>query len=360
MARRLAAPLAALALVGCPHDFRLPVGWEAGADRPVSQPDASADIAADRRPRDTQPSPDKGCPSPCVTTYAGLGRVSGGADGPLLQARFSWPGSVEQHPSGMLVADEGNAVLRLIAGGQVTTFATQLVASDVAVRGTDVFVSGDCRLRKISAGQVSTVAGSESACGIVDGPLASALLYSPQGLVYHPTLSLLVADAWRVRQIGDTQVTTLTGSTPGYVDGSLSVARFRSLSGLAVDGSGTIYVADSFDSRIRRIANGIVDTFAGDGLFGFLNGPAATARFNTPMGLAIEASGALLVADSYNNKIRRIANGVVTTVAGSGADGYLDGPADVARFSGPSDILVDASGVIYVVDTGNHCIRRIE
>ena len=127
---------------------------------------------------------------------------------------------------------------------------------------------------------------------------------------------------------------------------------------VALDSAGVLYVADSGNHRIRVIASGQVSTLAGDGTAGLLDGPAPGARFNGPVGLAQSADGTLYVADSGNHCIRVISGGKVTTVAGDGTAGYLDGPAAGARFNAPAALALEG-GDIYVADTGNHRIRVI-
>ena len=102
-----------------------------------------------------------------------------------------------------------------------------------------------------------------------------------------------------------------------------------------------------------------MSTWAGDGTAGFANGSLATARFNTPGGLTVDGAGAVLVADTHNHRIRKIAGGQVTTVAGDGTAGFADGPLAKARFNQPIRLAVDGSGKIYVADRENHRIRVI-
>src|SRR5688572_3936787 len=157
-------------------------------------------------------------------------------------------------------------------------------------------------------------------------------------------------------------VTVLAGDGVADVrDGPSPLARFSDPFGVTVAPDGSIYVADAGRAqRVRRIApDGTVTTVAG-GELGYRDGPASTARFDTPSGLAFDAGGGVLVADTGNNAIRRIApDGSVTTVAGDGIPGYLDGPARQARFRGPTGIAVDAAGRIIVADAYNDRIRAI-
>src|SRR5205085_4201412 len=123
--------------------------------------------------------------------------------------------------------------------------------------------------------------------------------------------------------------------TQGHVDGPAREAQFDSPGGVAVDAAGRVYVADTGNHRIRVIANGMVTTLAGDGDPGWVDGPAATARFFSPGRIAVDAAGAVWVADTRNHRIRRIANGEVTTVAGDGELGTSSRPALPARFTYP-------------------------
>lgn len=156
-------------------------------------------------------------------------------------------------------------------------------------------------------------------------------------------------------------VYTWAGSTsPGLVDGPLLESRFQAPYGLCYDPTDSVfYVADTYNHAIRRIEDGIVTTVAGNGDIGDEDGQGAAARFNHPTGVAFK-SGWLYICDNLNNKIKRMdASGNVTTVAGSGDWGYQDGPSDQAAFKEPKGIAVDDDGNVFVADYENHRIRRI-
>lgn len=147
----------------------------------------------------------------------------------------------------------------------------------------------------------------------------------------------------------------------GFADGVGPAARFNLPWGVACDELGNLYVADSANHRIRKITpDGTVSTLAGDGVSGYLDGEALEARFSYPRDLAIDRNGALYVADNGNNRIRKIsAQGMVTTLSGDGVRGFYDGPRVYARYSLPNGIVVDAAGHCYVTDTTNYRIRKI-
>lgn len=211
---------------------------------------------------------------------------------------------------------------------------------------------------------VQTLAG-DGAPGLLDGPGAEARFSDPFDIVIDRRGTMFVSDAGqsdRIRRVApDGRVTTLAGSRPGFVDGTGVVARFRTPSGMAIDAEGRVYVADTGNHAIRRVMpDGLVTTVAGDGTPGDRDGPAATARFRGPMGVAVDAAGNVFVADTYNDRIRRIApDGNVTTVAGGSGPGFRDGFGERVRFDTPTDVVVAPSGDLYVADAGNDAIRRI-
>jgi NHL repeat len=157
-------------------------------------------------------------------------------------------------------------------------------------------------------------------------------------------------------------VSTFAGSgTFGFVNGNATAAQFSYPVGVAIDTSGTLYVADIFNDVVRRVTTGgVVSTFAGSGISGWADGPAATAQFNSPSGVAVDAAGNVFVADLNNHRIRKItSSGVVSTLAGTGNQGFVNGPGAVAEFDNPYGLAVDASGNVYVAETANHAIRKI-
>ncbi len=158
----------------------------------------------------------------------------------------------------------------------------------------------------------------------------------------------------------DGTVRLLAGGAEGYRDGVGAAASFNTPSGIALDKQGNVYVADTGNHAIRKIApDGTVTTLAGSGIAGFADGKGAQAQFNGPVGVAVDEDGNVYVADTYNDRIRRIApDGTVSTVAGSGVPGIADGIGELAQFDTPCGIAVGRDG-IYIADSRNDAVRRI-
>jgi sugar lactone lactonase YvrE len=202
--------------------------------------------------------------------------------------------------------------------------------------------------------------------GARDGHVFAARFDEPWGLVRAADGSLVVADggdANRIRRITpDGRVETLAGSAEGFADGTGTAARFHTPSSLAIDAAGNVYVADTGNHAIRKVTpGGVVSTLAGDGSAGFRDGAGAQARFHAPMGVAVDDAGRVYVADTWNDRIRVIeADGRVRTLAGGGQPGFADGAGEVALFDTPSALALAHDGSLWVADTGNAAVRRID
>jgi len=294
-----------------------------------------------------------------VTTLAGSG-IRAFADGSGTAASFYNPWDLAVDTTGnVYVADESNNLIRKITPiGVVTSLARVTLPMGVAVDlSGNVYAIGAVSntIQKITAtGAVSTLAGS-GAVGSVDGTGTAASFNSPRGLAVDYGGNVYVADTnnSKIRKITPTgQVTTLAGSGYlGLVDGTGTAARFYNPRCLAVDAVGNMYVSDSGNNLIRKITvAGVVTTFD----------TVKATSFYRPAAVTLDATGNLYVADNYNNSIRKITvAGEVTTLAGSGAAGAADGTGIEASFNFPNGLAVDSGGNVYVADTGNHKIRKI-
>ena len=209
---------------------------------------------------------------------------------------------------------------------------------------------------------VSTFAGSGS-YGHTDGTGTAASFGYPYGVTVDSNGNVYVADPDRIRKISSLGVvTTLAGSgNNGSNDGAGTAASFNNPHGVAVDTSGNIYVADTANNKIRKITStGNVTTLAGSGSSGSTDGAGTVANFNMPSGVAVDISGNVYVTDTYSYKIRKITgDGIVTTLAGSGSYGYTDGTGIAASFRYPYGVTVDNNGNVYVADYESYRIRKI-
>ena len=268
------------------------------------------------------------------SAFAGSG-LGGSADGTGTSAQLYRPYGIALDSSGTLyVADRGNQTIRKIT----------------------------------SAGVVTTLAGTAGASGSADGTGTAAQFNQPGGVAVGSGGDLYVTDTGNsiIRKVTSAGVvTTLAGTqgTSGSTDGTGTAASFNQPFGIAVDGSGNLYVAELGNNTIRKVTQaGVVTTLAGGAATaGSTDGTGTAALFNQPVGIAIDGSGNLYVTDTGNDTIRKVTSaGVVTTLAGSpGQSGTADGTGSAARFNSPRGIAVDASGNLFVADSANGTIRRI-
>ncbi|MFV0530620.1 MAG: IPT/TIG domain-containing protein [Flavobacteriales bacterium] len=214
------------------------------------------------------------------------------------------------------------------------------------------------RIRKITPeGVVSTLAGS-SILGNTDGAGANARFYYPRDITVDSQDNLYVADTnnHRIRKITpEGVVSTLAGSTLGNTDGTGTSARFHYPYGIATDSQDNVYVADTYNHRIRKVTpEGVVSTLAGSTL-GNTDGTGTGAQFNYPYGIATDSQDNVYVADTYNYRVRKVTSGgVVSTLTG-----YIDGVDINTQVYQPSDIVIDAQGNLYMADIYNHRIHKI-
>jgi PKD repeat protein/sugar lactone lactonase YvrE len=219
---------------------------------------------------------------------------------------------------------------------------------------------------QLDSNLIRTIAGAGVA-GNINALGTLARLNEPTGVCIDTAGNIYIADFANhsIRKVDPItgQVTLLAGSgVAGYADGLGAAASFNSPTGLVCDIAGNVYVADQFNLRIRKITPaGLVTTFAGTGNVGTVNGPALNADFTFPCGITLDVNGNFYVADQYSHVIRKISNtGMVTVFAGTpNAPGFVNGADSNARFNTPTGLTVDLNGNVYVADNKNNCIRKI-
>jgi sugar lactone lactonase YvrE len=215
------------------------------------------------------------------------------------------------------------------------------------------------------SGRVSTIAG-DGLPGASNGSGKRTRFADPFGVALDKEGNLYVADGGNnnsIRKIDLAGVgTTLAGGEEGYAEGAGKLAAFNTPSGIAIDAAGNLYVADTGNNAIRKVTpQGVVSTLAGDGLAGDKDGKGAAAQFNGPIGVAVDAAGVVYVSDTYNDRIRRIApDGQVSTIAGGKRAGLADGAAAQALFDTPTGLALNAAGELYIADTGNSAVRKLD
>ena len=332
-----------------------------------------------------------------ITTIAGTGDGGYSGDGgPAAQAQLRWPlGMAVDNHGNLYIADQGNhRVRRVDVSGTITTVAGN--GSDgysgdggpairaqlnrprrVAVDGDGVLYISDGRnhcIRRVDAsGTITTIAGTGIGGYSGDGgPAHLANLYNPWGVAVDGSGNLYIADVSndRIRRVdvgGTIRTIAGNGSRGHSGDGGLAVqAQLAAPVGVALDSNGILYIADWHNNRIRRVdTSGTITTIAGigPGTFGGDNGPAQLANLYNPQDVAVDGSGNVYIADLSSGRIRQVnTSGTITTVAGAGRGSYGgdNGPATRAQLARPQGVAVDPTGILYISDTGNHRIRRVD
>lgn len=338
-----------------------------------------------------------------ITTIAGNGTGAFSGDGgPATSASLFFPRGVAFDSSGNLfIADANNLRIRKVdTAGTITTVAGNgnfsfsgdggaatsagMAPDRVGVDSAGNLFIADCcgpdpgnnRVRKVdhATQKISTIAGNGSPSFLGDaGPATQASLHAPQGVAQDSAGNLFVADAInnRIRMVDHaTQtISTVAGSNSSGFSGDGGPATSAALSvpgGMAVDGAGNLFIADTQNQRIRKVdTGGTITTVAGDGNAAFSGdgGPATSASLNFPIGLALDGAGNLFIADSTNSRVRKVdTGGAITTVAGNGTFGFSGdgGPATAASVAGPNGVTIDTVGNLFIADTSNQRIRKVD
>ena len=330
-----------------------------------------------------------------ITTVAGANAVGlAGDGGAAVKAAMNSPYSVALDSSGnIFIADYGNNRIRRVdnTSGNISTiagtnnigFAGDGSAAANAIlhlpTGVALDSSGNVyfadslnnRIRKIAGTTISTVAGNGGVSSSGDGfPASSAQLNTPLGVAVDAAGNLYIADSLNnaIRKVSASGVmSTFAGnSVPGSSGdgGAPTAAQLNGPRGVAVDAAGNVYVADTLNHKVRIIAGGVINTFAGSGTAGFSGdgAAAASAALNAPFGVAVDGAGNVYIAEFGNNRVRKVdSKGIITTVAGTGVSAYGGdgGPALSAQLNGPQGVAVDSAGNLYIADTENNRVRRV-
>ena len=326
-----------------------------------------------------------------ISTIAGTGTAGFSGDGlAATSAKLHSPAGVAVDAAGnVFIADAANhrvrrvdatsGLISTIAGtGTAGIFGNGVAATSAQLNGPEgvavdavgnVFIADteNHQVRRVdtTTGLISTIAGTGTSGYNGDGGIAtSAKLFSPIGVAVDAAGNVFIGDAnnYRVRRVDATSglISTIAGTGVFGYSGDGGAATSAQLSfpeGVAVDGGGNVFIADWYNQRVRRVdaTSGLISTIAGTGAFGYSGdgGAGTSAQLNSPAGVAVDAAGNVFIADSGNSRVRRVdaTTGLISTIAGTGASAQLNGPIGVA---------VDAAGNVFIADSGNHRVRRVD
>ena len=320
-----------------------------------------------------------------ISTVAGTGTQGFAGDGGSAKsAQLAMPTRVLVTSSGNLyIADGLNHRIRMISNGTITTVAGNGTAgyagdgkSATAAELNDptgialdssgnlyIADSSNSVVRKVSGGNISTFAGNHTAGPAISGMVALAItaqLSDPVAVAVDSSGNVFIADAGNnvIRKVVSGNIYTVVG-------GASTPLQLNHPDGLAIDSKNALYIADTADRRIIRFHNGVVTVFAGNGTADSSgdNGPAIQAGLGDPVGVGVDSADNVYITDTLNNRIRKVfTNGIITTIAGDGISAYFGdgGLATKAAVYFPHDVTADSSGNIYIADTVNNVIRMLQ
>jgi sugar lactone lactonase YvrE len=287
------------------------------------------------------------------------------------------PAADEAPPAGTIVTVVGTGQAGSAGDGGKATEAQLRFPRGLAFDAAgNLFIAefGNSQVRKVSAdGIISTVAGIAGEEGFSgdNGPATQAKLWAPRGITVDGAGHLFIADRdnHRVRKVSpDGIITTVVGTgKEGFSGdgGPATEAQLRGPYDVAVDAAGNLLIVEEDSHRVRKVSpDGIITTVAGTGKAGFSGdaGPAKEARLDSPHGVAVDAAGNLFIADTQNHRVRKVdTNGIITTVAGSAQPGFGGdgGPATAAQLDSPDGLAVDTAGNLFIADLFNHRVRKV-
>jgi gliding motility-associated-like protein len=314
-----------------------------------------------------------------TTVFAGTGQF-GSVNGDALTAQFKLPYGISMDADGnMYIAESGGGIRMISASGQVSSIGTDALPGPpfnvpklnnprgvVKDRAGNLFVANysNHNILKITPAGVITVFAGINQSGTADGPGNVANIINPSGIAIDKNDYLYVTDGNNaIRQISPVgYVYTIAGQpTAGTADGQGRLAKFNKPAGITVDNDGNIYVADQAGFVIRKITpGGFVSTIAGKGTYSSNDGMGASAGFQSPKGITVDASGNLYVTESGLGTIRRISpDGEVKTIAGGGPNGVNSGVGTDVHFSSPEGITIGSDGNLYVAEYGRNSIKQV-
>lgn len=316
-----------------------------------------------------------------ISTFAGNGTAGfSGDNGPATSAQLSQPAAIAVDSAGsVFISDTSNNRIRKVSGGVITTVAGNGMAPQVTTcaqfaqpTGVAVDSAGNVYFAvpsynlvcKVANGIITTVAGNGTFASSGDnGPALSAGLYGPFTVALDAPGNLYIAEICRIRKVSNGVITTVAGNGScgfGGDNGPAINSQLNHPEGVAVDSAGNLYIADTFNNRIRKVSNGLITTVAGYSVVASTgtNGPASSDELVTPTGVAVDSAGNIYIAAIGFGRILKVSNNVITRIAGGGSALGDNGPATSALLY-PQNLAVDSAGKVFIADQNSNRIRLL-